>query len=196
MAGRITPGSSVEQLKQEAKRWLKALRVGTPAAVARLRAALPDFRGEPVLRDIQHALARELGFAGWIALTTHPADRPTVATYEAMADRLLQAYRTGTAEAMEAHYADTWHRRAWDGMRSYILADLGIPRAAEAGFPDITLDDARRWIARDHHFRSWQELVHYLTSLPASQRSVTRSPVGAARVTDSPERFIARDWSR
>ncbi|MGH7634047.1 MAG: hypothetical protein ACRENC_09990, partial [Gemmatimonadaceae bacterium] len=68
MSGRITPGSSLDQLKQEAKRWLKALRAGVPDAVNRFRAALPEFEGVPGLRGVQHALARELGFAGWPAL--------------------------------------------------------------------------------------------------------------------------------
>jgi hypothetical protein len=96
---------------------------------------------------------------------------------------------------MERHYADTWHRREWSAMRSYVLADLGIHRAADAGFPDITLDDARRWIAYDHRFASWDELVRYLAALPAGQRSVTRSPVGVTRGEgDLIERFIARDW--
>ena len=29
-----------------------------------------------------------------------------------MAEALLEAYRTGTPEAMERHYRFTWHRRA------------------------------------------------------------------------------------
>lgn len=125
------------------------------------------------------------------------ASRPVVADYEAMALRLLEAYRTGAPEAMERHYADTWHRRAWSGMRSYVLADLGIHHEPGSELPDITLDDARRWVAYDHQFRSWEELVAYLDGLPPTQRSVTRSPVGARRVEpDDDDRVLARDWDQ
>lgn len=114
-----------------------------------------------------------------------------------MAQRLLDAYRLGTREAMERHYADTWHRREWKAMRSYVLADLGVHRASETDFPEITLVDARRWVAYDHQFRSWGELVDYLAALPPDQRSVTRRPVGATRgEPDNDERFQARDWDQ
>ncbi len=68
MIRRITPKSSLDNLKKQAKRWLKELRSGSFEARARLdrvhRAAPPH----PGLRDIQHALALEYGFAGWSAL--------------------------------------------------------------------------------------------------------------------------------
>ena len=60
--------SSSDNLKKEAKRWLKALRNGDPDARARFARAYPSAAAEPTLRDVQHALAREHGFAGWSAL--------------------------------------------------------------------------------------------------------------------------------
>jgi ankyrin repeat protein len=74
MSRQLTPASSLENLKKEAKRWLKALRAGDAEARARLRRAYPDAPAEAGLRDVQHALAREHGLAGWTALKDALAD--------------------------------------------------------------------------------------------------------------------------
>lgn len=66
----LTPDSSLETLKKEAKRWLKALRAGDEQARQRLVAATPAATGNPSLRDVQLALAREHGLPGWAALRT------------------------------------------------------------------------------------------------------------------------------
>src|ERR1043166_882384 len=59
-----------------------------------------------------------------------------------MAEALLDAYRTGSPEAMSRHYAFTWHRRSWSAMRTYVQLDLGKRSAADGTDVDITLDDA------------------------------------------------------
>jgi ankyrin repeat protein len=68
MSRALTPKTSLDHLRKEARRWLKALRAGDPAAAARLRAAWPQAPAEPGLRDVQHALARDYGQESWIAL--------------------------------------------------------------------------------------------------------------------------------
>jgi uncharacterized protein len=68
MPRRLTPQSTLENLKKEAKRWLKALRANVEDARARLAHALPDAPDVPSLRDVQHALALEHGVPGWTAL--------------------------------------------------------------------------------------------------------------------------------
>ena len=65
MPRNVTPRSTLENLKREAKRWLKALRDDDEAARARLRRAFPDAPDVPTLRDVQHALALEHGLPGW-----------------------------------------------------------------------------------------------------------------------------------
>jgi uncharacterized protein len=69
----------LESLKKEAKRWLKALRSNDVAALARLARAHPHPPALPTLRDVQLALARERGFAGWTdlkaAAETPPGDQ-------------------------------------------------------------------------------------------------------------------------
>ncbi len=68
MSHALTSATTLEHLRKEAKRWLKALRAGDPVARQRLFAATPDAPPTPGLRDVQHALAREYGLPGWTAL--------------------------------------------------------------------------------------------------------------------------------
>ncbi|MBC8088720.1 MAG: hypothetical protein H7Z40_15760, partial [Phycisphaerae bacterium] len=100
---------SIESLRKEAKRWLGALRENAPEARARIERALSSAPNAPTLRDVQHALAMEHGYAGWTALTDRlradgDATEEGIREYELMAEALLDAYRTGTPEAMERHY--------------------------------------------------------------------------------------------
>lgn len=64
----LGPKSSLEGLRKEAKRWLKALRANDDAARTRLQDAHPNAPNEPGLRDVQYALAREHGLTSWLAL--------------------------------------------------------------------------------------------------------------------------------
>jgi ankyrin repeat protein len=74
MVRKLTAKSSLDSLKKAAKRWLKALRAGEPAAFARLKQAWPHAGTNPGLREIQQALAREHGAESWAALKLHLAD--------------------------------------------------------------------------------------------------------------------------
>ncbi len=60
--------STLDNLRKAAKRWLKALRANDREARARLDRAYPAAPGEPQLRDVQHALARERGYESWKAM--------------------------------------------------------------------------------------------------------------------------------
>jgi uncharacterized protein len=68
MSRKLTPQSNLDNLKKEAKSWLKALRANDGEARARLEQVYPDAPSEPGLRHVQHALALEHGLAGWRAL--------------------------------------------------------------------------------------------------------------------------------
>jgi len=194
---------NLESLKKEAKRWLDALQAGDTDARERLRQAYPDAPADPGLRDVQHALAREHGFAGWSALKDAVAARDNdgrraLALYETKADALLDAYRTGTPEAMERHYRHTWHRRAWPGMRRYVQLDLGKRPSGDVDDVDITLDDARHLVALEYGFDSWDALKNYTKTLRGGRRLAAK-PVGVFAADASPEaefRPIAksRDW--
>jgi hypothetical protein len=211
MSDELARHHSLESLRKEAKRWLAALRAPAPTnaeARARLERTLPHAPANPTLRDIQHALAREHGFTGWTELR-EAAERAasargvaaaaSIVKYESAAEALLDAYRTGTPEAMERHYRYTWHRRAWLGMRRYVQLDLGKrPRAADAPDDDveITLDDARYLVAMEHGFRSWDALLEFARR--SAGRRVAAKPVklfdptppsGSARTV-----AVTREW--
>jgi len=110
MTRKLTPRSSLETFKREAKRWLAALRENDPAARARLVRAHPTAPPNPGLRDVQLALAREYGFPGWMALRSelasrHDSARP--AGHVTPLQELLLAAAQGDAgrvrEALKAH---------------------------------------------------------------------------------------------
>lgn len=186
-----SPRRSLESLKKEAKRWLRELHAGDATALARLAAALPDRRpSEPTLREAQHALARELGFEGWSELKTEAEGTGkmpvlSIAQYEVMVEALLDAFRSGTPEAMERHYQHTWHRRSWPAMRSYVLLDLGRRPSDTA---EISLDDARLLVANEHGFDDWSELTAYVTAPPAAGITLVK-PMRANHT-------VSREWNQ
>ncbi len=169
---------TLASLKKDARRWLTALAAREPEARERLRRILPDAPDAPTLRHVQLALAREQGFDGWTALKRALEPDParsaaTLAQYDDMAEALLDAYRTGTPEAMERHYRYTWHRRAWAGMRSYVQLDLGKRPSEPDGDVAISLDDARALVARERGFDSWEALRASVANLPGDAPHVT-----------------------
>ena len=91
--------SSLDNLRKNAKRWLKALRAGDAEARARLGRAYPGAPEQPTLRDVQHALACERGHDSWIALSRAVGDR---ATPEAPLIALLDAAGSGDAARVAA----------------------------------------------------------------------------------------------
>ena len=108
MARPLTPGTSVEHLRKEAKRWLKALRARDSDARDRLALAWPDAPAAPGLRDVQYALALEHGLPGWPALKDAADDleRARSPRDQALHD-LLRAADAGDAaragEVLDAH---------------------------------------------------------------------------------------------
>ena len=68
MSRALTSGTTLDQLKREAKQWLKALRTGDPEARARLLREHPSAPADAGLRHVQHALAREFGVPSWARL--------------------------------------------------------------------------------------------------------------------------------
>ena len=97
--------------------------------------------------------------------------------YELRVEALLDAYRTGTPEAMERLYSFTWHRRTWGATRAYIQLDLGRASDDPDRDRDITVDDARFLIARESGFDSWRALSDFVAALPAVTGAVAAKPV-------------------
>ena len=101
MTRKLTSRSSLDGLKREAKRWLRALRAQDPAALEHFTRCNPQAPAEPGLRDVQHALSRDYGFDGWTALTREverlAALRPAASRDDAI-QALLAAAERGDAE--------------------------------------------------------------------------------------------------
>ena len=94
MPRRITPATSLDNLKREAKRWLKALSTHNYEARIRFERAYANAPVKPGLRDVQHALAREYGYDNWIVLKQaldkrSPVGMPAEATEEQPIARFL-----------------------------------------------------------------------------------------------------------
>jgi len=201
MSESLPPRRTLESLKKEAKHWLAALTSGATDAIDRYRRAMGTDPAEPTLRDVQLALAREHGFAGWtalkIALEPDPAaSANSLQRYEAAASALLEAYQTGTPEALERHYSYTWHRRAWEGMRRYVQLDLGKRPEVPDGDVPITLDDARYLVAREHGFDDWSRLLKFVAAIPGGvPLTVKPMGVGARSGVDDRGEFFSRDWN-
>jgi ankyrin repeat protein len=95
MHRKLTATTTLENLKKQAKRWLKALREDNAAARERLQYAHPNAPAKPVLRDVQYALAREYGQNGWKELKQVLESRPaqhseTPATHAQLVARFLE----------------------------------------------------------------------------------------------------------
>jgi ankyrin repeat protein len=135
MSRALTPKTTLEQLRKDAKRWLKVLRASDPGARARLKAAWPKAPADPALRDVQHALAREYGLEDWIAL-------------KAALDDLALARKS------RAEQAEFVLRNGWGGdlaaARRLLARDPGLARTsvyAAAACGD--LEAVERGLARD-----------------------------------------------
>lgn len=91
----LPPRPSLDQQRKQAKDLLRALRAGDAAALARIRAHLPD-KPELSLADAQFAVAREHGFASWAALKAHVerADEPVT---PAMIEEVHRAFASRDA---------------------------------------------------------------------------------------------------
>jgi len=97
MSRRISHQTNLENLRKEAKRWLKSLRANDKEARARLTRVLPGASDKPVLRDVQHALALEYGFENWNALKK-AAEKPGELS---LPPQLYQAVREDRSDVVE-----------------------------------------------------------------------------------------------
>lgn len=68
---RQSSSARLTEFRKRAKQRLKALRAGDPAALDWLERFVPRHSVPPALREAQHALAREEGFASWAKLKEH-----------------------------------------------------------------------------------------------------------------------------
>jgi ankyrin repeat protein len=140
MPRQLSPASTLDNLRKEAKRWLKALRAADAGARARLLRSLPDAPPAPTLRDMQHALAAEHGLPGWTAL------KQKVARLEGTSDqdRVIMP-----PEFESTRPCGPWSSRGCD-IRDAI-------RAARAG----DIDTLRGLLARDANLARYDDTIRF-----------------------------------
>jgi len=207
MSRERTPDLTVEGLKKEAKRWLKALRANDAGARARFEKAVPAAPNAPTLRDVQHALAREFGLAGWTALK-HELERGTAAAGASMEGDVLSRFldnacpdhhvRGGSDHVRAQHTAMRFLDRSPDIARAnfytaVVCGDLdGVNRALAAdsalatrvnGEPESPRTGAGGegdLVKRDWGAKGWEPLSYLcFTRLPL--RAVADNAVAIAR---------------
>jgi hypothetical protein len=198
MPRQITPRTTLELLKREAKRWLKALRENVAESRARLQRVLPNASELPTLREVQHALALEHGLPSWTELKNLLAQDTPMRRYEKVAEALVMAYRTGETSAMRIVWDYFGHMRAWDAMRRYVRLDLGKAEQPQNPNDDtITLAEAQYLVARMQGFESWQAVADFAASVPPGKRTIAPKNVTAFSVDESGSKEIvarSRDW--
>lgn len=159
----------IESLRKEAKRWVKALRANDPAARVRFVRLHPNPPASPALRDVQLALARERGCAGWAELK---------AEIEAQPPR-------GAAHAKRVHWflenaCPDHHVRGW---ASHVRADNTARRLLER-HPDLG------------HDSFCTEVV--CGNLNDVERVLAKRPLAASALCDMPdpqrEEAAGDDW--
>jgi hypothetical protein len=168
MQRKLTSYTTLDNLKKEAKRWLKALQENDPAARDRLQQADPNAPGTPVLRNVQHALAREYGYAGWKELkqavekeAAARARAHTAEDYHRLAQDFVDAHDQEDAAALERlnrHYGriftreDLW-AEIWRRVYAFRQRSSRVPKNY------LKLEEARTIIAQDAGFGNWTALI-------------------------------------
>jgi ankyrin repeat protein len=194
----------LESLKKEAKRWVKALRANDAPARARFVRVHPHPPESPTLRDVQLALARERGFAGWAELKAEieaqpPRDLAQAKRVQwflenACPDHHVRGWAAharaeSTAMRLLARYPDIAH----DSFCTEVVCGNGReiegvlakrPRAASAlcDTPDLQREEAAGddWL-KDLGAKGWQPLM-YLCSTRLSLPSVAEHSIAIARM--------------
>jgi len=181
MSRALTPNSNLDALRKEAKRWLKAIDAGDAEAVARYAALAPGRQTPPKLREVQHALANDYGFASWARLRQEIEDRAR--TYAQRVELFLEkgVHRYGTDPR-----TGKWGAYERDGAARGAMAARILERHPEIARDSIhtaalahDIDAVRGFLAKDpalanepHPFDGWRPLM---------RAAYARLPLPAAR---------------
>jgi uncharacterized protein len=208
MPRRLTPDLTVDDLKREAKRWLKSLRAGNAGAGVRFERAVPRYPKQPTLRDVQLAIAREFGLPGWTALKQALRDRELAprtreSSHDALVSRFLDNacpdhhVRGGSDHIRAQHtamrlldrYPEIAHANFYtavvcgdvDAVTRTLTADPGWA-TRQNGEPGIRADVGGEGdlIKRDWGTKGWEPLL-YLCFARLPLTAVTENAVAIAR---------------
>jgi uncharacterized protein len=187
MSRSLSNSSSLDTLRGEAKRWLKALKAQDPEAVARFRAAFPDHTDTAKLRQVQHALAHEYGLPSWAALKQAIEDRArsSAERLRLFLEKSVNRYGTDPATQKWGNYEPDRPARGAlaarllarnpeivrDGIHTAVAAhDLGAVRSFLRKNPALAHDR--------HPFDGWTPLLRLAyTRLPIEAASTNALPI-------------------
>jgi hypothetical protein len=183
---RLPARPSLEQLRKQAKELLRDFHAGVDASVQRFRAIEPRF-GDPdssqkvTLAHAQFILAREYGFESWGKLAHHvqTTTSPALCEYERVAKELAEAYTSGDSTAVReinSTYATSY---VWDWERTRMQERLPTWFASASRTMDVARADARRLVAQQSGFDSWEELARNIASTPVNSLSGRTTPATA-----------------
>jgi hypothetical protein len=205
MSRRITPQTTLDNLKKEAKRWLKELRANDAAARARFDHIHPKAPVKPGLRDVQHALALEHGLPGWIALKQALENRPSaagmeaeVAKYENLANDLVEVYATGDAAALERVNQHYGRASTVEDIRATVWRLVYKVRQAGGAAHAFGPAEAQELIARTFGFGNWAALTDAAetgrsSTVPIYSIDAKESKIGPLRALSEREWEILLD---
>jgi len=167
MTRRISPQTTLDNLKKEAKRWLKALRDQNAEAQERFARIYPKSSAQPVLRDVQHALALEFGFTGWNALKQALESRVVparagsaeIAKFERLANDLVTIYATGDAEALQRIAEHFGYAYTAEDVRAMVWRQVYKVRQAKGAAEAFQLTEAQELISRTSGYPNWKILT-------------------------------------
>ncbi|WID98060.1 hypothetical protein QO058_07410 [Bosea vestrisii] len=189
----LTPRSTLETIRRQAKRWLKEIEAGDGEAIARFRELIPNHAGAPKLREVQHALARDYGLTSWAVLKQELAVREAAARgHAALVELFLEksALRYGVRPGTQS-----WGEYEADRPARGALAQRLLERHPEIAGDSIhtaiaahDLDAVRDFLGRDtmladkpSDFDGWTPLVRLaFTRLP--NEALSRNAVAIARL--------------
>jgi hypothetical protein len=176
--------NTLDNLRREAKRWLKALRSHDMPARERLARTWPDAPRDPVLRDVQHALAREHGFDSWQAFRAALAERPpsTFGTYEQLARDVLIAYTDGDPGAMQRLNAHFHTRITVEELREGVAQRFSTLPPDRVPTGDFSLAHAQLLVALRLGLDSWMQLAELFSDRGAPHEGTDIPPPYVARI--------------
>lgn len=197
MQRQLTSATSLDNLRREARRWLKAVRENSAEALERFGQAYPSHSGTIVLRDVQCALAREYGFDNWKLLKLAIQQAATSRTQEAWeqaARDFVESWK-GDAEALERLNQHYGRRFSFDDVKAEIWRRDYAYRQRSFRIPEnyFPIEEARIILAQDAGYGSWEQLMEALAT--------NTKPQGAPYAIDAKDdrigprrRLSAADW--
>ncbi|MEO8373266.1 MAG: hypothetical protein ABI806_29035, partial [Candidatus Solibacter sp.] len=173
MSRKLTAATTLENLKYEAKRWLKALRENHPDARQRFERVYPNSTPQPVLRRVQHALAVEYGMESWLALVAALESQPRSPKAQACvqaAQDFVAAYE-GDTQALERFNRYYDRELTMADLKAMIWRRVYAFRQRSSRVPKnfLQLDEAQIVVAQDEGFSSWSKLIEAAESGTAAQ---------------------------